>query len=141
MSPTVTPPVDPRDFDWPPELIEEFLAARTHGCVGSVLVSETERVRVWHLRLAPGERIGFHTHVLDYFWTVFGPGSARSYVDDGSIVEARYEAGVTTHHVYAAGEAKTHDLTNTGDTELVFATVEFLQGANAALDVADAHRQ
>ena len=35
----------------------------------TTLVSESDRVRVWTIRLKPGERIGFHRHVLDYFWT------------------------------------------------------------------------
>lgn len=29
----------------------------------------TDRVRVWTIGLKPGQRLGFHTHVLDYFWT------------------------------------------------------------------------
>jgi hypothetical protein len=33
-----------------------------------------------------------------------------------------------------------HDLENIGDTELVFATVEFLNSANAALPVPQAKR-
>jgi beta-alanine degradation protein BauB len=49
----------------PQNLREEFLANR--GDEGTRLVSETEKVRVWHLNLAPGGRIGFRTHVLDYF--------------------------------------------------------------------------
>jgi beta-alanine degradation protein BauB len=98
-------------------------------------VSETERVRVWHLSLAPGERIGFHTHVLDYFWTAMTSGKApvppRRRRDPG----ISYAAGDTKHHIYAPGEFMTHDLENIGDTPLVFATVEFLRSANAILEV------
>jgi hypothetical protein len=49
----------------PQDLREEFLANRGNGRVGTRLVSETEKVRVWHLNLAPGGRIGFYTHFLD----------------------------------------------------------------------------
>jgi quercetin dioxygenase-like cupin family protein len=59
------------------------------------LLSETDHVRVWEIRLAPGERIGFHRHVLDYFWTAVTPGRARSHPEDGTIVEAVYSAGET----------------------------------------------
>ena len=45
-------------------------------CVGSTLLSENERTRVWIIRLAPGERIGFHRHVLDYFWTSVSAAAA-----------------------------------------------------------------
>jgi hypothetical protein len=98
-------------------------------------VSETDRVRVWHLSLDPGQRIGFHTHVLDYFWTALTPGRARSHYGDGDIRDVSYEAGDTKHHVYGAGEFMIHDLENIGDTPLIFATVEFLQSANAPLKV------
>ena len=50
---------------WPAELRREFAANGMNGCVGQVLLSESDRVRVWSLSLAPGERIGFHRHVLD----------------------------------------------------------------------------
>lgn len=111
----------------------EFAANLGRGQVGTQLVSETDRVRVWALALQPGERIGFHTHVLDYFWTAVTGGSARSQYGDGRVAEVSYKPGDTQHHAYGAGEFMIHDLTNTGHTELVFTTVEFKQGANAPL--------
>lgn len=118
----------------------EILRRRTDGCVGTELVSETDRVRVWLIRLAPGERIGFHTHVLDYFWTAIAAGRARSRHEDGSTYETTYFAGETQHARYRAGEFKTHDLTNIGETDLVFSTVEFVDGANAPLAIPNAVR-
>src|SRR5262249_20211380 len=52
---------------WPPAIAAEFERERqnNNGCVGTTLLSESDRVRVWIIRLAPGERIGFHRHVLD----------------------------------------------------------------------------
>ncbi len=119
----------------PLALKEEFVARAGNGQVGSRLVSETERVRVWHLSLKPGERVGFHTHVLDYFWTAVTAGQARSHYDDGRTVEVSYLSGDTQHHRYGAGEFMIHDLENIGETELVFTTVEFLDGANAPLEL------
>lgn len=113
----------------------EFEANAGNGRVGSRLVSESERVRVWTLALQPGERIGFHTHVLDYFWTAVTPGRARSHYWDGRVAEVSYESGDTQHHHYEAGEFMIHDLENIGDTELVFTTVEFLDSVNAPLKV------
>ena len=65
---------------WPAELTAEFAreANNPNPCVGSTLLSETERTRVWIIRLAPGERIGFHRHVLDYFWTAVRAAAAVS---------------------------------------------------------------
>ncbi|EHJ95636.1 hypothetical protein [Agrobacterium tumefaciens] len=118
-----------------PALAREFVENAGNGRVGSALVSETDRVRVWSLTLKPSERIGFHTHVLDYFWTAVTGGSARSHYGDGRVAERSYKPGDTQHHTYGPGEFMTHDLENTGTTDLVFTTVEFKDSANAPLAV------
>jgi len=114
----------------------EFATNLGKGRVGRQLVSETDRVRVWALSLKPGERIGFHTHVLDYFWTVVTGGRARSQYADGRVAEVSYAPGDTRHYRFGAGEFMIHDLHNIGDTELTFTTVEFVDGANAPLPIA-----
>ena len=118
--------------EWSKALQQEFeREAQNHnGCVGSEFVSESDRVRVWMIRLAPGERIGFHRHVLDYFWTSVSGGRGRQHVHDGTTVEYTYAPGETRHETYGAGEFKVHDLENLGDKEMVFMTIEFLQSAN-----------
>ena len=118
---------------WPRAIAEEFEKNRQNGCVGTTLLSEDDRVRVWDIRLKPGERIGFHRHQLDYFWTAMTAGNARSRYGDGRILEGSYVVGDTQHHVYGPGEFMVHDLENVGDTTLVFATVEFLGSANEPL--------
>ena len=120
---------------WPPAIAAEFERERqnNNGCVGTRLLSESERVRVWIIRLAPGERIGFHRHVLDYFWTSVTGGRGRQRVHDGSTVEYTYQPGETRHETYGSGEFKVHDLENLGDKEMVFMTIEFLDSANKPL--------
>ena len=120
---------------WSSELAAEFEQNQYNGCVGTELVSESERVRVWMIHLAPGERIAFHRHVLDYFWTAVTTGRGRQHVHDGSTLEKTYSAGETRHESYKSGEYKVHDLENIGDTELVFTTVEFLDSANKRLPI------
>jgi len=41
-------------------------AERKMGDIGTRVVFENERVRVWELELAPGERSAVHRHELDY---------------------------------------------------------------------------
>ena len=120
---------------WPPAILAEFEREKQNhnGCVGSTLLSEDERVRVWIIRLAPGERIGFHRHVLDYFWTSVSGGRGRQHLMDGSTVEYTYQPGETRHETYGAGQYKVHDLENLGDKEMVFMTIEFLNSANTPL--------
>ena len=117
---------------WPADIAAEFAreAKNQNPCVGSVLLSENERTRVWMIRLAPGERCGFHRHVLDYFWTSVSGGRGRQHVHDGTTVEYTYQPGETRHESYGKGEFKVHDLENLGDREMVFMTVEFKDSAN-----------
>jgi hypothetical protein len=118
---------------WSAALQNEFVQNHFNPCVGTCLLSKTERVRVWEVRLKPSERLGFHRHVLDNFWVAITSGKARSHQQDGSVVEATYVAGQTCHLAYGPGEFKVHDLENIGDSEFVFTTVEFLDSANPPL--------
>ena len=117
---------------WPPEIAAEFEREKKNPnpCVGNALVSETDRVRVWTIRLKPGDRVGFHRHVLDYFWSVSTNGRARAHINDGTTVEHTYVAGETRHESHEPGHYKVHDLENIGTTDLNFITVEFLDSAN-----------
>ena len=129
--------------EWPSALKQEFAreAERPNGCVGSELLSETDRTRVWMIRLAPGQRIGFHRHVLNYFWTSVNGGRGRQHLMDGSTVEYSYYPGETRHETYGPGEFKVHDLENLGDREMIFMTVESIEGsANKPLQVPDTVR-
>jgi hypothetical protein len=131
------------NVEWTPALRQEFAAEaeRPNGCVGSDLLSETDKTRVWMIRLAPGERIGFHRHVLNYFWTAVTPCRGRQHLMDGTTVEYSYFAGETRHETYGAGEFKVHDLENLGDQEMIFMTVESIEGsANKPLPVPETVR-
>ncbi|MCC7345815.1 MAG: hypothetical protein IT538_00310 [Variibacter sp.] len=122
---------------WPAEIRAEFdrEAKTPNPCVGTRLLSENERCRVWTITLKPGERVGFHRHVLDYVWTAVTPCRGRQHLMDGSTVEYSYAAGETRHETYGAGEYKVHDLENIGDSDMIFMTVEFLNSANAPMAV------
>jgi hypothetical protein len=128
--------------EWSPELRAEFEreSRAPNGCVGSQLLSETDKVRIWIIRLQPGERIGFHRHVLNYFWTSVNGGLARQHLMDGSTVEHNYAPGETRHEGYGPGEFKVHDLENLGDEEMIFNTIEFLDSPNKPLPIPDSVR-
>lgn len=124
------------DFDgWPDSLRTEFTERAHDGEVGSRLLSENSRVRVWEIRLAPGERWHAHRHVLDYFWTAITAGHSRQHTHDGTTREVSYQAGETRHFHFAADEFLLHDIENIGDTELIFTTVEHLDSTNSALPI------
>ncbi|MEP3276628.1 MAG: hypothetical protein ABJN26_29250 [Stappiaceae bacterium] len=132
---------DPEAFsDWPEGLVDDLKSNEFSGIVGSILVSETDRVRVWHLRLLPGYRCPFHRHVNPYFWTAHNPGKARGFFSSGEIRDVEHYAGETKHFFYGEGEYMLHSVQNIGETELLFTTVEFLDGPNNPLEIPDEMR-
>ncbi|OZC70904.1 hypothetical protein CH306_01900 [Rhodococcus sp. 15-725-2-2b] len=121
---------------WSDDLRAEFDAHAHDGEVGSRLLSENDRVRVWEIRLAPGERWHAHRHVLDYFWTAVNAGTSRQHTFDGTTRDVSYSAGETRHFRFGAGEYLLHDIENVGSSDLVFTTVEHLDSANDPLPLA-----
>ena len=116
------------NFDgWTEALRADFANHANNDVVGSVVLSETERVRVWSIRLAPGERLGAHRHTLDYFFTALTDGESVQHSDDGSTRHVCYRAGDTRHFDFAPGEYLLHDLENVGAEPLGFVTVEHVR--------------
>jgi hypothetical protein len=122
---------------WPKDVKDDLEAGRMNGCVGTTLVSETERVRVWNLRIGAAGRFGFHRHVLNYFWTALNSGRTRNYFEDGRIVDADVAEGHTQHKNFADGEFMVHSVENLSPHDLCYTTVEFLDSPNTPLPVPD----
>lgn len=135
MEGTATSPLTP-DPAWGGEIWKDLRENEFNGRVGQQLRSETDDVRVWTIRLAPGERMGFHRHQLRYFWMAMTPGRSRSRFGTGETRETEYREGEVRHFDYGKGEFMIHDLENIGDTELAFVTVELKRGPNQPLPVA-----
>ena len=114
-----------RDFaGWSEAVRADFETNARNPIVGSTLLSENDRVRVWSIHLEPGERLGAHRHCLDYFWTALSSGHSRQHTDDGTTRLVSYAAGETRHFDFEPGEYLLHDLENVGTTPLSFITVE-----------------
>lgn len=122
---------------WPKQLQDAYEAGKWNGAVGSVLVSETPELRVWHLNIPSGAWFGFHRHVLSHFWTSMTDGRSRNWFEDGSSAERVLYKGLTQHRELRANEYLVHAVHNIGDTDLSFTTVEFLGGPNAPLPIPD----
>ena len=121
--------------DWNSELRSELLANQMNGRVGQDLLSENEQVRVWRISIAPGERVPFHRHVLNYFWVAITSGNSRSRQATGETGDMSYDAGTVRFYEFGRGEFMLHDLENIGDTELIFTTVEFKNSQNDPLPI------
>lgn len=105
---------------------DELAAASTNLDVGTSLLFENDRVRVWEVHLPPGARGPFHAHTRPYFWTCVDPGVGRQRAPDGTLKIRRYDRGDTMFSDHAPDEAMLHDLENVGEVPLRFVTVELL---------------
>jgi quercetin dioxygenase-like cupin family protein len=113
------------DFDgWTAELRQEFRNNHHNNQVGGQLLSENDLVKVWSIRLAPGERLPAHRHNLDYFWTVLTACTGRQHTGDGTTRQVSYTAGETRHFTFPDEQHLLHDLENTSNHEMAFLTVE-----------------
>lgn len=120
---------------WSDEIKEEFKKNEFNGHVGSELVFENYRLRIWNMTLEPGEKMPVHRHVLDYFWTAVTSGRFLQRNHDGTTYESDYNAGVTHYYEVKEGEFALHNLENVGDTTMIFTTVEFKESPNKPLDL------
>jgi hypothetical protein len=112
---------DPADF------AAELSAAPSNTDVGTRLWFENEHIRVWEVRLAPGERGPFHAHTRRYFWTVVDGGVGRQRTAaDGALIDRQYKVGDTNYSEHSADDPTIHDFENAGDTVIRFVTVELL---------------
>ena len=82
--------------------------------VGTKLLFENDRVRVWDLSLAPGESTGVHRHEHDYFFVVIGGGKLQGVQADGTKGKPRTMQDGEVHWREIDGEA-VHEAVNVGD--------------------------
>jgi oxalate decarboxylase/phosphoglucose isomerase-like protein (cupin superfamily) len=118
--------VDEGTFD-PAEFGSELAAAAGNLEVGTGLWFQNDRIKVWEIRLAPGERGPFHAHTRRYFWTVVEAGTGRQRLPDGTFTVRRYEVGDTQYLDLSAANPLIHDLENVGHSTLRLVTVELLR--------------
>ena len=108
------------------EYADDLKGAHENLAVGTTLWFENERLKVWELKLEPGERGPFHAHTHNYFWTVVEAGHGLQRLGDGSYWVTDYRVGDTSYLEHTPENALIHDLENVGATTLRFVTVELL---------------
>ena len=83
--------------------------------VGTQLLFENDRVRVWDLRLEPGQSTGLHRHTNDYFYVVIGVGTLQGADAEGNKKNANPKQDGEVHFNQIDGEA-VHEAINVGNT-------------------------
>jgi hypothetical protein len=94
--------------------------------VGTRLLLENARVKVWEIVLEPGQRAPFHWHTHAYFYVCAEPGRVRTRFPNGYYVEGDEEAGGAAFMEHSEDEPGIHDLENVGTTTIRYTTVELL---------------
>jgi hypothetical protein len=94
--------------------------------VGTRLLFENDRVRVWDLRLAPDESTGLHRHTTDFLYVVIGDGSLQTVYADGSSDPPRRMSDGDVRFRALNGEA-VHEAVNVGETPWRNIVVELKQ--------------
>jgi len=94
------------------------------GQVGQEIMLDNDRVRVWHITLAPGETQPLHHHGLPYVVVAVNGASNVIHTAAGERLEVAEETGA----VVFREPGQTHKLTNAGDTTYVGRIIELKTG-------------
>lgn len=94
--------------------------------VGSRLLLENERVRIWEINLEPGARLPFHWHVTPYLFVCVEAGRVRTRFPNGTAITMDVGVGDPWFAEHSAEAPEVHDLENVGATVVRFTTVELL---------------
>lgn len=97
--------------------------------VGTKLLFENDRVRVWEMRLAPGESSERHVHHNDYLFVTLNDAQLTLYPNEGAAETS--EAKPLGVEYTEVGKGIAHRLQNTGNTEHWEILVELKGGSRS----------
>ena len=100
--------------------------------LGTRVILENDRVRVWEHRVGPQQTGHHHVHRRPYLSVVIR-GAGGETVDARGEVLAQFDLGAGDAYWYGEQDLpETHALRNTGDGEIVIVTTELLEQPTAA---------
>lgn len=98
-------------------------AAPDAGAVGTKLLYENERVKVWEFALDPGEAIPMHTHLMDYLFHVYqGSTLEVSFPPEAKAEPRRFD--LRAGEVRFVGKGGRHTARNVGPERYIEVLVE-----------------
>jgi predicted metal-dependent enzyme (double-stranded beta helix superfamily) len=96
------------------------------GPVGQKVLLDNDRVRVWHVQLAPGETQPLHHHGLPYVVVAVQGATSVIHTAAGD----RIDIVENTGDVIFRDPGQVHMLTNVGDTVYIGRVIELKTGAH-----------
>lgn len=113
------------NFDpWEQEKIDELLHQEIKGSLSNRLVFENEVIKLWDLKLLPGERLNFRRHNTNYGWVCTTGGLVISRYGNGKIDMIKLNPG-DTEYFENRGKNYVNDLENIGEDNLVINILEY----------------
>lgn len=101
------------------------VAVRPSPNIGTQVLFENERVRVWELCLAPGESSELHHHSRDYLFVYVTPSKLEVAIPGQAATVHRYADGYVQYSVVGR-EGLTHQIRNLADEPHRQILVEFI---------------
>jgi hypothetical protein len=98
--------------------------------VGTSVLFENERVRVWEMVLAPGETCATHRHVHDHLLLYAEPATIQAQIEGRPVIQ-HVEDGLVSYRVVGPSGLPPHSITNAAETPSRHFIVELL-GPSAA---------
>ncbi|MQF80232.1 hypothetical protein FIL93_00110 [SAR202 cluster bacterium AD-493-K16_JPT_193m] len=82
--------------------------------VGTELIFENDRIKVWSMGLQPGQSSHYHRHENDYVFVYTTPSKISSYRDGSQATPNEFEEGYVQYTEVGGGIE--HSITNVADT-------------------------
>lgn len=102
--------------------------------VGTDVLFENDRLRVWRMALAPGESSDLHVHQHDHVFVYANPSVMSATIpSEGSNVRQPSDEGFVYYREVGSEGLPPHQLTNVGDTVSVHYIVELLGPSASAV--------
>ena len=115
------------NFDpWEQEKIDELLHQEIKESLSNRLVFEDESIKLWDLRLLPGERLNFRRHNTNYGWVCTTGGLLITRYGNGKIDMVKLNQG-DTEYFENRGKDYINDLENIGEDMVVINILEYKQ--------------
>lgn len=113
------------NFDpWDQKMIEELFHQEISPSLGRQLVFENENIKLWDIRLLPGERMPFRKHMTNFSWVCITGGLTLTRSGNGKISMVKINPGDSE---YCEFEGKNHiyDLENIGESPVLINILEY----------------
>ncbi|MBO0329764.1 hypothetical protein [[Muricauda] lutisoli] len=108
------------------EKIDELLHQDIKESLSNRSVFENETMKIWDLRLFPGERLSFRRHNANYGWICTTGGLVITRYGNGKIDMVKLNLG-DTEYFENRGENYINDLENVGEEIVVIHILEYKQ--------------